>query len=396
VAFDGEAMPKDHEAIQPEKVVLFLRFFLTQNAQGRSAIFYDRANELLLEYTGAKEVISTHNNVVPQPEKEVIELAAQQEERGVTSFREVVNRIRDFSILALYFAVVVDDHFMEITHVIRGEEWISSTPKHLQLYKAFGWEPPAFAHLPLLLNPDKSKLSKRQGDVAVSDYEKKGYLPEALINFVAFLGWNPGDNREIFSLDELIKEFSLEKINKSGAVFNIEKLDWYNKEYIKNLPIDDLVKRSLPWLEQAEFFRNQESRIKNQGEWLGKVLSLEKERVTTLAEFPEAIRFVFELPNYKAESLIWKKGSREEVQKVLPELEILLNTISAQEWNKENVEQKIKSWIVEKGFSNGSVLWPLRVALSGQENSPGPFEISDVLGREEVLKRLGIAIQKIQ
>jgi glutamyl-tRNA synthetase len=156
------------------------------------------------------------------------------------------------------------------------------------------------------------------------------------------------------------------------------------------------VKRSLPWLEQAEFFRNQESRIKNQGEWLGKVLSLEKERVTTLAEFPEAIRFVFELPNYKAESLIWKKGSREEVQKVLPELEILLNTISAQEWNKENVEQKIKSWIVEKGFSNGSVLWPLRVALSGQENSPGPFEISDVLGREEVLKRLGIAIQKIQ
>jgi glutamyl-tRNA synthetase len=343
-----------------------------------------------------------------QKQPHVIRMKMPRE--GETVFQDLVrgeisfaNKLVDDQVLiksdgfpTYHFAVVIDDHFMEITHVIRGEEWISSTPKHLQLYKAFDWEPPAFAHLPLLLNPDKSKLSKRQGDVAVSDYEKKGYLPEALINFVAFLGWNPGDNREIFSLDELIKEFSLEKINKSGAVFNIEKLDWYNKEYIKNLPIDDLVKRSLPWLEQVEFFRNQESRIKNQGEWLGKVLSLEKERVTTLAEFPEAIRFVFELPNYKAESLIWKKGSREEVQKVLPELEILLNTISAQEWNKENVEQKIKSWIVEKGFSNGSVLWPLRVALSGQENSPGPFEISDVLGREEVLKRLGIAIQKIQ
>jgi glutamyl/glutaminyl-tRNA synthetase len=232
--------------------------------------------------------------------------------------------------------------------------------------------------------------------VAVSDYEKKGYLPEALINFVAFLGWNPGDNREIFSMDELIKEFSLEKINKSGAVFNIEKLDWYNKEYIKRLSTEELVERVKPWLQKEEFFKSKISNYKSQISWLRKVLSLEKERVTTLAEFPEAIKFVFELPNYAAESLVWKKGSREEVQKVLPELESFVGTISAQEWNKENVEQKIKSWIVEKGFSNGSVLWPLRVALSGQENSPGPFEIADVLGKEEAMSRLKIAVGKIQ
>jgi glutamyl-tRNA synthetase len=339
-------------------------------------------------------------------EKFVVRMKMPRE--GETVFNDLVkgevsfnNKLIDDQVLiksdgfpTYHFAVVVDDHLMEITHVLRGDEWLSSTPKHLQLYKSFGWEIPEFAHLPLLLNPDKSKLSKRQGDVSVEDYHKKGYLPEALINFIAFLGWNPGDNREIFSLDELVKEFSLEKINKSGAVFNIEKLDWYNKEYIKNLPIDELVKRVLPWLEQSEFFRNQESRIKNQGDWLGKVLSLEKERVTTLAEFPEAIQFIFELPNYKAESLIWKKGSREEVKKVLPELEILMNTISAQEWSRENLEQKIKTWIIEKGFSNGSVLWPLRVALSGQENSPGPFEIAEVLGKDEVLHRIQVARSK--
>lgn len=138
-----------------------------------------------------------------------------------------------------HLAVVVDDHLMEVTHVIRGEEWVSSTPKHIQLYKYFGWEMPQFAHLPLILNPDKSKLSKRQGDVAVEDYRAKGYLPEALINFIALLGWNPGDERELFTLDELVKEFSLDKVSKAGAVFNLEKLNWYNKEYIKRLPLSE-------------------------------------------------------------------------------------------------------------------------------------------------------------
>lgn len=320
--------------------------------------------------------------------------------RGEISF---ANKLIDDQVLiksdgfpTYHFAVVVDDHLMKITHVIRGEEWISSTPKHIQLYKSFDWEIPQFGHLPLLLNPDKSKLSKRQGDVSVDDYRKKGYLPEALINFIAFLGWNPGSDQELFSAEELIREFSLEKINKSGAVFNLEKLDWYNREHIKHLPLNELVQRTKPWLEEAKLLKEQGIKNKEKNEnWLEKVVALEKERITTLAELPEAIEFIFKLPDYSKELLVWKKGSLEEVQKILPELKNVLDTISIQEWNKQNLEEKIKAWIGEKDYSNGSVLWPLRVALSGQQNSPGPFEIAEVLGKEEVLQRISKAVKRI-
>ena len=285
-----------------------------------------------------------------------------------------------------HFAVVVDDHLMEITHVIRGEEWISSTPKHLQLYKYFGWEPPRFGHLSLILNPDKSKLSKRQGDVAVGDYQKKGYLPEALLNFIAFLGWNPGDDRELFTLEELIKEFSLEKVSKAGAVFNVEKLNWYNKEYIKKLSNEELAKRAEPW------FKEQGTRNKEQ---VVKAIGLEKERITTLAELPEAINFIFELPEYSKDVLVWKKSNPEEAQKILTELKTYLNNLSIQ-FSKTELELTIGEWIKEKNYSNGIVLWPLRVALSGQQNSPGPYDIAEVLGKEEVVRRIDIALQKFQ
>jgi len=196
-----------------------------------------------------------------------------------------------------HLAVVVDDHLMEVSHIIRGEEWISSVPKHIQLYKYFGWEIPQMAHLPLLLNSDKSKLSKRQGDVAVEDYIKKGYLPEALINFVAFLGWNPGDDRELFTLKELVSEFDLEKVGKAGAIFNMDKLAWYNKQYIKKLSDSELVEKAWPWLEK----------IAEKSELLTKAVSLERERIAILSELPSAIEFIFKLPDYQPELLIWKK-----------------------------------------------------------------------------------------
>jgi glutamyl-tRNA synthetase len=351
---------------------------------------------------GAEEIKTKLEN----NEKHVVRMKMPKE--GETVFEDLVrgeikfaNKLIDDQVLiksdgfpTYHFAVVVDDHLMQITHVIRGEEWISSTPKHIQLYKSFGWEMPLFGHLPLLLNPDKSKLSKRQGDVSVEDYRKKGYLPEALLNFIAFLGWNPGDDRELFSIDELIKEFSLERINKSGAVFNLEKLDWYNKEYIKKLSSEDLAKRVMPWFLEDGFFKSHNEKLEN-SEWLGRVVSLEKERVTTLVELPGAVKFVFELPEYAKEMLVWKKGSLEEVQKVLPELKNYLDTISVQEYTKQILEEKIKAWVGEKGYSNGSVLWPLRVALSGQQNSPGPFEIAEVLGKDETLKRVENALQKL-
>lgn len=286
-----------------------------------------------------------------------------------------------------HLAVVVDDHTMGITHVIRGEDWLPSTPKHLLLYKAFGWDAPEHAHMPLLVDKDKQKLSKRKGDVSVESYRDKGYLPEAFVNFLAFLGWNPGDDREIFSLKELGEIFDISAVQKSSAFFNIEKLNWYNKEYIKKLSDEELAKRAEPWLVQAGFAVG-DSRLAG-------AVGLERERITTLAELPEAIKFVFTVPEYAKELLVWRKGTLEEVQKVLPALKEYLTTFSVQDWNKAILEQKVGEWIKEKGYATGSVLWPLRVSLSGQQNSPGPYDIAAVLGKEESLRRLSTALQKV-
>lgn len=288
-----------------------------------------------------------------------------------------------------HLAVVVDDHLMEITHVIRGEEWISSVPKHITLYKMFGWGLPKFAHLPLLLNPDKSKLSKRQGDIAVDDYTKKGYLPEAIINFAVFLGWNPGDNREIFSLEELINEFDFSKVNKSGAVFNLEKLDWFNKEYIKKLTNGELLNLVKPFLIKDKIM------IENlSDEKLIKILNLEKERITKLADFGEAIKFIFDLKDYSRELLVWKKSDLIDAKNKLKETLEILEKIENIDWNKENLEKEIFAFIKNKNYGVGDVLWPLRVALSGQQNSPSPFEIAEVLEKKESLKRIQIATNK--
>jgi len=285
-----------------------------------------------------------------------------------------------------HFAVVVDDHLMETTHVVRGEEWISSTPKHIMLYQAFGWKIPEFAHLPLLLNSDKSKLSKRQGDVAVRDYKNKGYLRDALINFVAFLGWNPGDERELFTLEELEKEFTLEKVGTSGAVFNLEKLDWYNKEYLKKLKGEELVETCLPWIEDEEWFKRNDN-IKNE-EWLEKLFNLEKDRITTLSELPEAVKFIFELPKYGEKLLVWKKSDLETTKKILSKVKDFLETVDESDFEEKKLMDLLVPWIKEKGYGNGDVLYPMRVAMSGQKNSPGPFEIAEVLGKEEVINRI--------
>lgn len=334
-------------------------------------------------------------------EKHVIRLKMPKE--GETVFNDLIrgevvfrNELVDDQVLiktdgfpTYHMAVVVDDHLMNITHVLRADEWISSTPKHIQLYKYFGWELPKFAHLTLLLNSDRSKLSKRQGDVSVEDYRKKGYLPEAIINFIAFLGWNPGGEKEVYSLEELTKDFSLEQVSKAGAIFNLEKLDWYNKEYLKKLLNEEIAKRAGQYFAATDWWKN---------DWVGKLpmaIALEKERVTTLSELPEAIKFVFIRPEYQKEILIWKKSNSGEAKKILQELEGVLNNFSVQEWNKDNLQTKIGEWVKEKGYSNGIVLWPMRVALSGQENSPGPFEIAEVLGKDEAVGRIKNAVEKL-
>ena len=337
---------------------------------------------------------------VANGEKYVIRMKMPRE--GISKFTDLIrgevefrNELVDDQVIlkadgfpTYHLAVVIDDHFMEITHAIRGEEWLSSTPKHLVLYDMFGWQAPQFAHLPLLLNPDKSKLSKRQGDVAVEDYCDKGYLPEALLNFVAFLGWNPGTEKEIFSLDELIQDFSLERVNKAGAVFNLDKLNWYNKEYLKMIDENRLLDLCTPLLEEK--YKLSTSRFS-----ISKAIALERERATTLLELVENLRFVFEDLPYESDILVWKKDTKEGTKNKLQELYGYLSNFSVQDWTKEKIEEKVGEWIKEKNYGVGDVLWPMRVALSGQKNSPGPCEIAEVLGKEKSLERIQAGIKKL-
>jgi glutamyl-tRNA synthetase len=293
-----------------------------------------------------------------------------------------------------HLAVVVDDHLMEISHVIRGEEWIPSTPKHLLLYKAFGWQPTEFAHLPLILNPDKSKLSKRQGDVSVEDFLTKGYLPEALLNFVAFLGWNPKTEKEIFSLTELTEEFDLSKVNKSGAVLDMNKLDWLNGLYIRSKSSEELRALLTPYLEKSGVD------VKNfKHEYLEAIANLEKERLKKLSDIEQGSGYYFKQPHYEANLLVWKKSTPEDAKQKLSELMDLLSATDENKFTKNDLESSIKTFITEKNYDNGSVLWPLRVALTGKEKSPGPFEVCAVLalglGKQEILDRIKIAIQKL-
>jgi len=285
-----------------------------------------------------------------------------------------------------HLANVVDDHFMGITHVIRGEEWLSSLPKHLLLYKYFGWEPPKFAHLPLLLNTDKSKLSKRQGDVAVEDYVKKGYLKEALINFVALLGWNPGggETQEIFSVSQLIKKFELEKVHKAGAVFDLKKLDWINSQYIKKMSGEELYEKVLPFFEQKDFYIEAEEARKSK-EYIIKILEIEKERMEKLSDAGEGNRFFFQDFEPQKEMLRWKEMTDEELKKSLEKSQAVLENISEGDWQKNKIEEKL---IQAAGDKKGGLLWPLRVALTGAEKSPSPFEVAWALGKMETLKRI--------
>ncbi|MCB9798131.1 glutamate--tRNA ligase [Candidatus Nomurabacteria bacterium] len=291
-----------------------------------------------------------------------------------------------------HLANVVDDHLMEITHVIRGEEWLPSTPKHILLYRAFGWHPPTFAHLSLLVNEQKAKLSKRHGDVSVTDFKEKGYLPEALVNFIAFLGWNPGTEQEIFDLQGLQEAFSFDGVGKAASVFNREKLDWYNKHYLTNMPLEEITRRVLPFFKHQGILDTDEIDDIDELKRLEKTVDLERSRVSTLSELPGALGFVFSDDlSYDPLLLIWKKATAEDAKDKLGRVHELLEGISQDSWSKQHLELTVRGWIEEKGYGFGDVLWPLRVALSGQKNSPGPFEIAEVLGKRETLKRISTA-----
>ncbi|MEK7162948.1 MAG: glutamate--tRNA ligase [Patescibacteria group bacterium] len=296
--------------------------------------------------------------------------------------------------LPLYnFSVTIDDFEMKITHIIRGEDHISNTPKQILIQRAFGFDEPKYAHLPLILSSDRSKMSKRFLETALADYKKQGYLPEAIINFLALLGWHSKKDKEIFSLEELIQEFDLKRVQKAGAVFNLEKLEWLNTQYIKKLNSTDLIEKMKEFIPPE--WGNEENK-----ELLIKVVAIEKERIKTLTDFKELADFFFKLPDYDINLLAWPRPAEKteiDKEKTLANLNLLieeLNKIFKTDFNKENLEKSIMP--LTEVWGRGELLWPLRASLSGKETSPGPFEIMEVLGKEETLKRLDIAISSLR
>ncbi len=291
-----------------------------------------------------------------------------------------------------HLAVVIDDHHMKITHILRAEEWLPSTPKHIYLYQAFGWELPQFGHLPLLLNPDHSKLSKRHADVAVEDYLAKGYLVETIINFIVLLGWNPGTDQEIFSLQELIQEFSIEKIQKAGAVFDVKKLDWLNSYYIKKKNIEELTSLILPFLKQTGLI---DDLTEEELPKIRKIVALSQDRLKRLNEIGEVASMFFNPRlDYSSDLLIWKSETKSSTIKNLEDIKNLFINIDNRDFDKQRLNEKIVDLTAKVG--NGPIFWPLRVALSGEKNSPPPLEIAEILGRKKVLLRIDRAINKLK
>ena len=290
-----------------------------------------------------------------------------------------------------HFAVVVDDFEMKVTHVIRGEDGIYNTPRQILIQEAIGATRPFYAHMPFILNIDRSKLSKRQqGElVSLKYYKEKGYLPEAMVNYLAMCGWNPGGEQEIMSMDEIIKKFDIKKVQKAGAIFNQEKLLWYNKEYIKKLPIDTIEKEIIARL--PENYRK-EKNIKEVCKVLIERINVWSDIEKMLAEGD--IQYLFELPQIYKEMIVWKKGGTiEQAKEYLSEVVKILSEISVKDFVIEFLKEKLMKFAEEKG--KGNVLWPIRVALSGKEKSPDPFTLLSVLGKEESIKRIELAIDSI-
>ncbi|RLD28197.1 MAG: glutamate--tRNA ligase [Bacteroidetes bacterium] len=300
-----------------------------------------------------------------------------------------------------HLANIVDDYLMEITHVIRGEEWLPSIPLHLALYQAFGWEPPEFAHLPLILKPTgKGKLSKRDGnklgfpvfplewkDPKTGDvskgYKEEGYFPEAVVNFLAFLGWNPGTEQEIFSLEELVSVFGLERVHKAGARFDPDKTKWYNHYYMQEQNNDDLAKQFIaqePQLSTVEI------------NYVSMVVGLIKERATFVSDFWNLSHFFFEVPKTYNEKAV-KKAMKVDTKELMVDLINVINAI--EDFSVENLQTKIKSWITSNDIGFGKVMMPLRLALVGELKGPEVFDIMFMIGKSETVSRIEKAIKKI-
>ena len=285
------------------------------------------------------------------------------------------------------FANVIDDHLMGITHVMRGMEYLSSTPKYNLLYEAFGWEIPQYIHMPPVMRDEHHKLSKRDGDAYYSDFIAKGYLSEAIINYLALVGWNPGTDREFFTLPELVEAFDVHRINKAPGIFDVNKLTWFNAEYIRRMAPEKYLEMATPWFDRV---------LAGKGINYARLAELTQSRTEIFSQLPDMVRFLGELPDYDLELYTHKKMktnaeiSKANLELVKPVLE------SLPEWNETAIHDAVMAKIQEAGLKNGAVLWPLRIAIAGVANTPGgAFEIAGLLGREETLRRLELGLARL-
>ena len=282
-----------------------------------------------------------------------------------------------------HFAVVVDDHLMKVTHIIRGEEWLTSTPKHVMMYEMFGWEKPTFVHLPNILNADKKKLSKRQGDVAVEDFRKKGYLPEGLINYIALLGWSPEENKEIFSLEELVENFSLERVSSSGGVFDVAKLNWVNAHYIKEYPIEKLVELSIPFIEESGLMTKED--IEKNSKWLHLAMDTIRDRLSYLKQFPDEIKtFLLDnIENVEDEAIQFMK---------LEHMKTLYEIVKSEIENADIINAEFVDGLFaklkEQKIKGKNLFMGLRVVITGQTHGPDIHKSMELIGKQRLLKHL--------
>ncbi|MCH5269992.1 MAG: glutamate--tRNA ligase [Lachnospiraceae bacterium] len=363
----------------------------TEIVEGKEIMIYD------------KHCLSLSQEEVEQKLKEGIPFVIRQNNptEGTTTFHDelygditVNNSELDDMILiksdgypTYNFANVVDDHTMNITHVVRGNEYLSSSPKYVRLYEAFGWQVPVYVHLPLITDENHKKLSKRSGHSSFEDLVEQGFLTEAIVNYIALLGWSPEDNREIFSLEELIKEFDYHRISKSPAVFDIVKLRWMNGEYFKAMDPDKFYEMAEPYLKEAL----------GEGFDLQKIAAMVKTRIEVFPDIAGQVDFFKELPEYDTEMYTHKKmktdtaSSLEVLNEVLPILE------AQEDYSNDALYQSLLGYVEKKGCKNGYVMWPIRTAVSGKQMTPaGATEIMEILGKEESLKRIRKGIEKLQ
>ena len=372
----------------PEELEAYRNYMASQNLpikySGKCAKLDKKETEEKIK-SGAKSVIRFK---VPAKKIAFIDLIKGPVEFDAGLIGDIVIA-KNFDESLYNFAVTVDDEEMRIDCVIRGEDHLSNTPKQILIQEALGFKTPLYGHVPLILGSDRSKLSKRHGATSLMEYKKDGYLPEAMINFMAFLGWNPGDEKEIFSLSELIDAFDITQVSKSGAIFNIQKLNWLNGYYIRQKTNTELSELCMPYLKEAGLADEHTDQ-----EMVEKIVAVEKDRIKKLSEIAGITEFFFKLPDYPTELLIWKKSNKEITLESLTATKNLLEGLNEKEFSEPGIKSVLDGALIK--FSSGEVYWPMRVALSGKEASPGPAEIASVLGKQETIRRVDCAIEKLK